>query len=73
MGDMDKSGQVPEHRPQLGLLSVTEHHQVDSPAELGVDKKSPFPMPAYELRGEGRLKLLSVFEILNRPRISGIQ
>jgi hypothetical protein len=70
---MDKSGQVPEDRPQLGLLSVTEHHQVDSPAELGVDRKCLSPMQAYALRGEGRLKLLSVFEILNHPRIGDIQ
>jgi hypothetical protein len=68
---MDKSGQVPEDRPQSGILSVTEHHQVDAPADLGIDNRCPSPMQAHEPREGGRLILLSVFEILNQSRISG--
>lgn len=70
-GDMDKSNQMPEDRPRLGILTVTEHHQVDAPAGLGLDNKCTSPVQAHELRGGGRLMLLSVFEILNHPRISG--
>jgi hypothetical protein len=69
---MDKSSQEPEGRPQLAILSVTENRQAIAPAELGVANKCPSPMQAHELREGGRLMLLSVFEILNRPRISGI-
>jgi hypothetical protein len=70
---MDKSNHMPEDRPQLGILSVTEHHPVIAPAELGFDNECPSALQAYELHGGSRLKLLSVFEILNHPRISGIQ
>jgi hypothetical protein len=70
---MDKSNHIPEHRLQLGILSVTEHHAAIPPAELGFDNKGPSALQAYEFHGGSRLKLLSVFEILNRPRISGIQ
>ena len=70
---MDKSNHIPEHRQQLGILSVTEHHVAIAPAELGFDNKGPSALQAYEFHGGSRLKLLSVFEILNRPRISGIQ
>jgi len=68
---MDKSSQLPEDRPRLGILSVTEHHDVNALAGLGLDNKSPSPPQAHELGG-GRLMLLSVFEILNHPRSSGI-
>jgi hypothetical protein len=70
---MEKSGQMIEDGAKLGVLFVTEHHQVDAPAELGPDNKCPSPTGAHRSREGGRLKLLSVFEILNRPRISGIQ
>ena len=70
---MDKSNHMPEDRPQLGIQSATEHHPVVAPAELGFDDKCPSELQAYELHRGSRLKLLSVFEILNRPRISGIQ
>jgi hypothetical protein len=68
---MDKSSQLPGDRPQSGILSVTEHHHVTAPAGLGLDNKSPSPPQAHELGG-GCLMLLSVFEILNHPRSSGI-
>jgi hypothetical protein len=70
---MDMSNHMPEDRPQLGILSATEHHPVIAPAELGFDNKCPPALQAYELHERSRLKLLSVFEILNRPRITGIQ
>jgi hypothetical protein len=55
------------------VLSVIEHHPVIVPAELGFDNDCPSAPHAYELHGGSRLKLLSVFEILNHPRISRIQ
>jgi hypothetical protein len=70
---MEKISQIPEGRPQLAILSVIEHQLVDAPAGLRLDNKKTSPMRAYELGEGGRLKLLSVFEVLNHPRLSGIQ
>jgi hypothetical protein len=64
---------MPEDRLQSEIPSVTEYHQVNTSVELGLDKKYPAQMQAHELHGGGRVKLLSVFEILNHPRISDIQ
>jgi len=54
-------------------MGIAEHHVAIAPAELGFDNNGPTALQAYEFHGGSRLKLLSVFEILNRPRISGIQ
>jgi hypothetical protein len=71
MGVMNKSSQMPADRLQSEIVSVTEYHQVNTSAELGLDRRYPFPTQAHEHHGGGRLKLLFVFEILNHPRISG--
>ena len=70
---MDKSSHIRENQPQLSILSVIEHQLVDAPAELGLKNKNHSPMRAFELGEGGRLKLLSVFEILNYPRLGGIE
>jgi hypothetical protein len=70
---MDKSSQIPEDRSQVAIPLVIEHQLVEAPAGLGLDNRNPFPMRAHELGEGGRLKLLSVFKILNHPRLRGIQ
>jgi hypothetical protein len=70
---MNTSSQIPEDQPQLAILSEIEHQLVDASAGLGLDNRNPSPMRAYELGEGGRLKLLSVFEVLNYPRLGGIQ
>jgi hypothetical protein len=69
---MDESDQMSEDRRQFGILPLAEYHEATSPVESWLYRECPSPMQLHEPREGGRLKLLSVFQVLNHPPISDV-